>query len=131
MGAGGASTPSAVKHRPADVVPQRLVIQYEHPNHLRKLVTLPSTLESPCGLALSFRRGCTCCLDRIRGSAELMRGDVGDGRRLAGGVRGMPGCEAGPCATGQECAMRSRRPTASETGGSAAMPSATERAASR
>jgi hypothetical protein len=50
---------SAVKHRPADVVPQPLVIKYELANRLRELVTLPLALESPYGLALAFRRGST------------------------------------------------------------------------
>ncbi len=46
---------SAVKHRPADVVPQPLVVKYELANRLRELVTLPLALESPCALALAFR----------------------------------------------------------------------------
>jgi hypothetical protein len=51
---------SAVKHRPADVVSQPLVLKYEVANRFRELVTLPLALESPCGLALAFRRGSTC-----------------------------------------------------------------------
>ena len=83
---------SAVKHRPADVVPQPLVIEHELANRLRELVTLPSALESPCGIALAFRRGSTCGLDRIGGRTEFVRGDVCDGPRLASSVRGMPCC---------------------------------------
>src|SRR3982074_2459578 len=45
---------SAVEHRPADVVPQPLVVEYELANRLRELVALPPGLESPCALALSF-----------------------------------------------------------------------------
>src|SRR5256712_3315341 len=82
----------AVEHRPADVVPQPLVVEYELANRLRELVALPPALESPCALALSFRRGSTCGLDRIGGRTELVRGDVCDGRGLAGSVRGMPRC---------------------------------------
>src|SRR2546426_3707976 len=78
----------AVEHRPADVVPQPLVVEYELADRLRELVALPPALESPCALALSFRRGGTCGLDRIGGRTELVRRDVGDDRRLAGGVRG-------------------------------------------
>src|SRR5438270_3862959 len=81
---------SAVEHRPADVVPQPLVVEYELANRFRELVALPPTLESPCALALPFRRGSTCGLDRIGGRTELVRGDVCDGRGLAGSVRGMP-----------------------------------------
>src|SRR5579859_4350353 len=83
---------SAVEHRPADVVPQPLVVEYDLANRLRELVALPPALESPCALALSFRRGGTCGLDRIGGRTELVRGDVCDGRGLAGSVRGMPCC---------------------------------------
>jgi hypothetical protein len=80
---------SAVEHRPADVVPQPLVVEYEIADRLRKLVALPPALESPCALAPSFRRAGTCGLDRIGGRTELVRGDVCDDRRLAGSVRGM------------------------------------------
>src|SRR5919202_1256719 len=64
---------SAVEHRPADVVPQQLVLEYELANRRRELVTLPPALASPCALALSCRRGSTCSLDRIGGRAELVR----------------------------------------------------------
>src|SRR5437870_2473438 len=85
---------SAVEHRPADVVAQPFVVEYKLANPLRELVALPPALESPCALALSFRRGSTCGLDRIGGRTELVRGDVCDGRGLAGSVRGMPCCPA-------------------------------------
>src|SRR5437868_8500013 len=80
---------SAVEHRPADVVPQPLVVKDELADRLRELVALPLALESPGALALSFRRGGTCGLDRISGRTELVRRDVCDDRRLAGGVCGM------------------------------------------
>src|ERR1700730_8378697 len=83
---------SAVKHRPADVVPQPLVVEYELANRLRELVTLPLALKSPCGPALAFRRSSTCGLDRVGGRTEFVRGDVCDGPRLASSVRGMPCC---------------------------------------
>src|SRR5215213_2736012 len=83
---------SAVEHRPADVVPQPLVVEYELANRLRELVALPPTLASPCTLALALRRGSACGLDGVGGRAELMRGDVRDRRRLAGSIGGMPGC---------------------------------------
>jgi hypothetical protein len=68
------TTRSAVKHRPADVVPQPLVVKHELANRLRELVTLPLALDSPCGFAL--RRSSTYGLDRIGGRTELVRGDV-------------------------------------------------------
>ena len=70
----------AVEHRPADVVPQPLVVEYELADRLRELVALPPALESPCALDLSFRRGGTCGLDRVGGRTELVRRDVCDGR---------------------------------------------------
>src|SRR2546429_3263716 len=92
---GSACSPDAllaVEDRPADVVPQPLVVEYELANRLRELVALPPTLESPCALARSFRRGSTCRLDRIGGRTELVRGHVCDHRGLAGSVCGMPCC---------------------------------------
>ena len=85
---------SAVEHRPADVVPQPLVLEYELANRLRELVALPPALELPCALALSCRRGSTRGLDRIGGRTELVCSDVSDDRRLAGSVRGMACCPA-------------------------------------
>jgi len=85
---------STVKHQPADVVPHQLVVKYELANRRRELVALPLALESACGLALGFRLGSTCGLDRVGGRTELVRGDVCDGRGLASGVRGMPCCPA-------------------------------------
>jgi hypothetical protein len=81
---------STVKHRPADVVPQPLVVQYKLANRLRDLVMLPLALESSRSLTLAFRRRSTCGLDRIGGRTELVRGDVCDGPGLASSVRGVP-----------------------------------------
>jgi hypothetical protein len=83
---------SAVKHRPADVVPHSLIVKYELANRLRELVTLPLALKSACGFALGFRRGSTCGLDRVGGRTELVRGHVCDGPGLASCVRSMPCC---------------------------------------
>ncbi len=74
---------SALKHRPADVVSQPLVVEHEIANRVRELVTLPSALQSPCGIALAFRHGSTYGLDGIGGRTEFVRGDVCDGPRLA------------------------------------------------
>ncbi|MGB9484160.1 MAG: hypothetical protein WCB86_09735, partial [Candidatus Dormiibacterota bacterium] len=51
---------SEVEHRPADVVPQPLVVKYELSNRRRELVALPLALELPRARALSLRRGSTC-----------------------------------------------------------------------
>ena len=102
----GAPTRSALEDRPADLVPQPLVLEYEVADRLRKLVTLPPALQSPCVVALAFGCGSACGLDRIGGRSELMGGDVRDDRGLAGGVRGMPRCPTqlsgrGLCTTGR------------------------------
>ena len=89
---GRARLASTGEHRPADVVAQPLVIKYELADRLRELIALPLALKSPCGLAQAFRGRRTCSLDRVGGRAELVRGNVGDGSGLAGGVRGMPCC---------------------------------------
>src|SRR5919198_3239052 len=85
---------SAGEHRPADVVPQPLVVKHQLADLLWKLLALPPALDSPCTLSLVFRRGGTHGLDRIGGRTELVRGDVRDDRALASRVRGMPWCAA-------------------------------------
>lgn len=46
-GAGAPDALSAVEHRPEDVVPHPLVIEYKLANRLRELVALPLAFESP------------------------------------------------------------------------------------
>jgi len=89
--ASGLRALSAVEHRPADVVRNRWrrVRARESPPGAGRAAT---GTESPCALALSFRRCSTCGLDRIGGRTELVRGDVCDGCGLAGSVSGMPRC---------------------------------------
>src|SRR5438094_9109562 len=82
----------AVEDRPADVVPQLLVVEYELADRLRELVALPPALESPCALALSFRRAGTCGFARVGGRTELVRRDVCDGAGLAASVPAMRCC---------------------------------------
>ena len=55
---------------------------------------------------MSFGRGGTRCLDRVRGRAELVGRDVGDSRGLAGRVRGMPWCPAQISGRGHRMARR-------------------------
>jgi hypothetical protein len=106
---GGAGVPGArsVKHRPADAVPQPLVVKYELANRLWELATLPPALESPCGLGFALRRASTCGLDRIGGRTEFVRRDVRDGPGLASSVRGMP-CRPAQVSGRPHC-MASRR----------------------
>ncbi len=76
----------AVEDRPADLVTQPLVIQYEIANLLRQSLTLPATLLPTSALALAFRSSGPCRLDRVRSCTELVGCHVGDRRRLASGV---------------------------------------------
>jgi len=62
-----------VEHQQADVVPQSQVVEYKLANRLWKPIALQPTLESPCVLALSFRRGGSCGFDRIGSRTELDR----------------------------------------------------------
>jgi hypothetical protein len=86
--------PSAVKYRPANVVAQSLVVQDKLTNCLRELVALPPALESTGAITLSFRYGSPYSFDRVGGSTKLMRGDVGDQRRLSSSIRSMARCSA-------------------------------------
>jgi hypothetical protein len=90
MVARGADAPSAVEYRPADVVPQPLVVKHEFTNRLRELVALPVAFESPGDPVLAVRCGSTCGLDCIGGCTEFMCGDVCDGPGLASGLRRVP-----------------------------------------
>jgi hypothetical protein len=83
-------TRSAVEHRPADVVPQPLVVKHELANTSRELVTLPLTFEPTSGVTFACRRGRTCGLDRVGGRTELVRGNVRDDPGLASGEGGVP-----------------------------------------
>ena len=80
---------AAVEHRPADVVAQPLIVQDQLADRLRQLVALPAALAPAGPLALAFRRRRARRLDRVGGGSELVRGDVGDRRRLPGSIRGM------------------------------------------
>jgi len=81
---------SAVKHRPADVVPQPLIVKYEFTDSVRELVTLPLALASAGGLCLALWHGSTRGLDRIRSRTQAVRCNMCHGTGLACGVRGMP-----------------------------------------
>jgi len=73
---------------------QPLVAEDELANRLRELVALPQALEAPRAVAHSFRRGSMCGLEPIGGRTEFVRGDVCDGRGLAGRAPGVPCCPA-------------------------------------
>jgi hypothetical protein len=71
-----------------------LVVEDELTYLQRELVSLPLTLDAPRRIGFAFRRGSTHGLDRVRGRAELMRGDMCDGSGLARRICGVPGMPA-------------------------------------
>ncbi len=81
---------SAVEDRPADVVAQLLVVQHEAANVVRKMITLPLTLDSSGSVGVVVRNGSTSSLDRVSRCAEVVGGDMRHGTGLAGRIRGMP-----------------------------------------
>ncbi len=90
VGPGG----SEVEHGPADVVPQRLIVEDELANLGGKLVSLPVALESPDRLAVTTGCSSTRGLDRVCGRTEIVCGDVCDACSLPRGMRRVPGSAA-------------------------------------
>ena len=80
---------SAVEHRPANAVPQSLIIKDKLADLVGQLVALPSALAPTGAFPFTFRRGRTRRLDRISGRSELVRSDMRHRRGLTGSVRGM------------------------------------------
>jgi hypothetical protein len=100
--------PSAVEHRPADVVSQPLVINDESADRIGELIALPLALDTPGPLLESARRR-TRRLDRIGGRTEFVRRDVRDNCSLTGGIRGMPSGTTKPaCRTHRVPTRRTR-----------------------
>ncbi len=83
---------SAIEYRPAEVVAQALIVQDKITNRTGQLIALPAALEKPGMFAPAFGRSRAGCLDGVGGSAELVRGDVGNRGGLTGSKGGMPRC---------------------------------------
>jgi hypothetical protein len=81
---------SAVEHRPADIVPQSLIIQDKVTDRFWQLLALPAAFLATGGLALCRWRGCLHGLDCVGCRAELVGGNMRHRRRLARSVRGVP-----------------------------------------
>ena len=86
----GSTKRFSIEHRPADLVPQPLILQDKFANRTRKLFALPTALEPPSALTLSSGGRRTSGLDRVGRSTELMCGDMRHHRRLAGCICGVP-----------------------------------------
>lgn len=84
-----------VEDGPADVVASALVLEDQVSHGLGQLGPLPGVLVAADGLPCAVRGGCDGGLDGIRGSAEIVLGDVAD----AGCLTGCVGSEA--CWPGQ------------------------------
>lgn len=76
---------SVAEHRPAELVPRPLIVEDQGPHRGGELSALPVALGNASRVTRLGGRGRS--LDRVRRSAEVVRGDVGGDRRLAGGVR--------------------------------------------
>ena len=86
--AGGLAPRSTIEGEPAQVVAQPLVVEHELPDLVGKLGALPSALQGTSVVTLGrCRAGGPDC---VRRRAQLVGGNVCDGRGLAGSVRGMP-----------------------------------------
>src|SRR5438132_5993774 len=81
---------STVKHRPADLVSQPLILQDELANRIWQLFALPTALEPAGALTLAFGSRGPRGLDRVGRSTELVCGDMRHHRRLAGSICGVP-----------------------------------------
>ena len=84
------SRPSAVEHRPAELVSQSLILQNEFSNRIGELFALPPALESASALTLAAGCGSTCCLDCVSRSTKLVCGDMRHRCSLAGSKCGVP-----------------------------------------
>src|SRR5471030_2260882 len=84
------SRPSAVKHRPADLVSQPLILQDEFANRIGELFALPMALEPAGALTLASGGGRTRGLDRVGRSTQLVCGDMRHRRGLAGSKGSVP-----------------------------------------
>ena len=87
----GAVTALAVEDRPADVIAQALVVDYELADRVGQLGALPLTLTSPGTFRLAGGHGGPDGPDGVGGGTEVVRGDMGNGSCLAGGVGGVAG----------------------------------------
>jgi hypothetical protein len=84
-----AAAPSTVEDRPADLVPQPLVVQDEFANRIRELFALPAALEPSGALSLACGHRRTRSLDRVGRSTQLVCSDMRHHRGLAGSERGV------------------------------------------
>jgi hypothetical protein len=82
--------PSAVEHRPADLVTQPLIIEDEFANRIRELFALPMALEPAGAVTLPYEGRRTHGFDRVGRSPKLVRGDMRHDCRLAGSICGVP-----------------------------------------
>ena len=68
--------PSAVEHRPADLIPQPLILQDKFANRSGELLALPTALEPAGALTLVSGCGRTRGFDGVGRSTELVCSDM-------------------------------------------------------
>jgi len=72
------------------VIAQSLVVKHQHSDFVRELFALPSALLTAGLFALGFKSRRLDGSNRIRCSAEFVRGNMRDHRRLARGICCVP-----------------------------------------
>ena len=77
------SSPSTVEDRPADLVPEPLILEDELANDIRELFALPTAFEPAGALTLASGGRRARGLDRVRRTTKLVCGDMRDHCRLA------------------------------------------------
>jgi hypothetical protein len=91
LGSGRERTdPLTVKHRPADIVSQPLVVQYKITNRILQLTALPLTFLPTVALTLAVWSSSAYRLDCVGRRAEFVGGDVSYRRGLPCSMRRMP-----------------------------------------
>jgi hypothetical protein len=83
------SRQSTIKHQPANLVSQPLIIQDEFTDRLWELFTLPTALEPTGALCFVFEGRRTHGLDRVGRRTKFVRGDVRHHSRLTSSVGGV------------------------------------------
>jgi hypothetical protein len=96
---------SAVEDRPAQVVPQPLIIEHEFADLRSESIALPRALKASGICAVTFGSRCAHGSDRIRRRTELMGRHMRNRRRLSSGMSSLAGCAGhlSRCCIRREC----------------------------
>lgn len=95
-----AGSSSVVEDVPADGAPPLLIVENEFTDGDREARTLPLPFPNPSSGGIVGRDACAGRSDCVRGSAQVMGGDVSHRNRLARRQRGEPRCIGQPAPRG-------------------------------